>query len=131
MDDSNGRNESLDDLERDAERDRAKLAETVEVLRGRLGGDAGGLPGMLSSGARNYAARRRARVIKGAWRRVEEHPLQSVALAAGIAYPTVRIVTKIPAPILLLGAGVALVGRRDADRSEKKNEICHRDPRGC
>lgn len=123
MDEGNGRNGTLDELERDAERDRAQLAGTVEALRGRLGGGGGGLSGTLSAGARDYAAGRRADATQGILRRVEEHPLQTVALAAGIAYPLVRIVTKIPAPILMLGAGVALAGRGGSDRTQEHVEI--------
>ena len=113
MDENSTLNEPLDDLERDAERDRAKLAGTVEALRDRLGAGGGGPSGMLAAGARSYA-------VGGLRRRVEEHPLQSVALAAGIAYPLIRIVTKIPAPVLLLGAGVALAGRGGPDRAEDR-----------
>ena len=116
MDESNGAGAPLDDLERDAERDRARLAGTVEALRERLGGRAGGVSGMLTGGARHYASR-------GVLQRMEDHPLQSVALAAGIAYPLVRVVTKIPAPILLLGAGVAMAGRGGSAGSEERTEI--------
>jgi vacuolar-type H+-ATPase subunit H len=47
-------------------------------------------------------------------RRVRENPLQTVAIAAGLAYPVWRFVANIPAPILLMGAGLALnrVGAR-------------------
>ena len=123
MDEGNGRDETLDDLEREVERDRAELAGTVEALRGRLGTSGGGLTGALSAGARDYAATRRAGAVDSILRRVEEHPLQTVALAAGIAYPVVRIVTKIPAPILMLGAGVALAGRGGSDRTGGHVEI--------
>jgi gas vesicle protein len=42
--------------------------------------------------------------------------VQAVAVAAGLAYPAWRCIAKIPAPVLLLGAGVALgeVGARSA-----------------
>ena len=123
MDESNVGRAPLDDLERDAERDRARLAGTVEALRERLGGGAGGMSGMLTGGARHYASR-------GIRQRLEDHPLQSVALAAGIAYPLVRIVTKIPAPILLLGAGVAMAGRGGASGSEDEIEIVARPAGG-
>lgn len=124
MEERTSHNKALDDLERDAERDRAELAGTVEALRGRLGADGSGLSGMVSRQARGYVEDRRSAAIEGAWRRIEDHPLQAVALAAVVAYPVVRIVTKIPAPILLLGAGVALAGRGgpgkiDANQSDE------------
>ncbi|QDA36082.1 hypothetical protein E4191_18315 (plasmid) [Paracoccus liaowanqingii] len=111
MKEHTGQSKSLDDLERDAERDRAALAGSVAELQGRLGGDGGGLSGFVSNRARGYVEERRSAAVEGAWRRMEDHPLQTVAMAAVVAYPVVRIVTKIPAPILLLGAGVALTGR--------------------
>lgn len=104
-------NKALDDLERDAERDRAELADSVEALRGRLDGSGSGLSGMVADRARGYVEDRRSAAVEGVLGRIEDHPLQTVALAAMVAYPVVRIVTKIPAPVLLLGAGVALAGR--------------------
>ena len=93
---------SLDPLEAEVERDRADLLGTVEALRRRLsgGGDRGGFGRMA-----------RERASGGMMQRVQDHPLEMVALGTAVAYPVVRIVTKIPAPILLLGAGVALAGR--------------------
>ena len=108
MDTHEDRDGTLDGLERDAERDRARLAGTVEALRHRLAPGGGG----LGARARGYAT-------DGVLRRIEDHPLETVAIAAGVAYPVVRIVTKIPAPILLLGAGVALAGRGGPARDER------------
>ena len=99
---------SLDPLEAEVERDRADLLGTVEALRRRLSG--GGVRGDLGRAAREGAK-------AGVMQRVQDHPLETVALGAGLAYPLVRIVSKIPAPILLLGAGVALAGRGKAKES--------------
>jgi len=41
-------------------------------------------------------------------RKTRENPLQTVAVAAGLAYPAWRFLINIPAPILLVGAGLAL-----------------------
>jgi hypothetical protein len=41
-------------------------------------------------------------------RRARENPLPTVAVAAGVAYPVWRLLMKIPVPILLVGAGLAL-----------------------
>ncbi|MBA3325358.1 MAG: hypothetical protein H0T41_08895 [Rhodobacteraceae bacterium] len=91
---------------------------TVEALRGRFRSGGSSLSEALSTHAHGYAERKRSKAVEGIWRRMEDHPLQTVALAAGIAYPLVRVVTKIPAPILLLGTGVALAGRGGSGRSE-------------
>jgi hypothetical protein len=41
-------------------------------------------------------------------RKAREYPLQTVAVAAGLAYPAWRFLINIPAPVLLVGAGLAL-----------------------
>jgi hypothetical protein len=42
-------------------------------------------------------------------RKARDNPLQTVAIAAGLAYPAWRLLINIPAPILLVGAGLALI----------------------
>ena len=61
-------------------------------------------------------------MIAGVQQRMGDHPLETVALAAGVAYPIVRLVSKIPAPILMLGAGVALAGRGGSS-GERTEEV--------
>ena len=97
---------ALDPLEAEVERDRADLLSTVDALRRRLtsGGGGAGVGSAVGRAAREGAT-------AGLTQRMRDNPLQTVALGAGVAYPVVRIVSKIPAPILLLGAGVALAGR--------------------
>ena len=95
----------LDPLENKVERDRAELVGTVEALRARVGSTADGYkqrfsPDAMRDGATNYVLDK-----------VRTHPLQTVGLAAAAAYPVVRTIAKIPAPIMLIGAGVALAGR--------------------
>ena len=94
--------EALDPIEAEVERDRADLLGTVEALRRRLSGES------VRSG---LGRRAREGAASGVAQRVSDHPLETVAIGAAVAYPLVRIVSKIPAPILLLGAGVALAGR--------------------
>jgi hypothetical protein len=50
-------------------------------------------------------------------RRAHENPLQTVAVAAGLAYPAYRFLINIPAPILLVGAGLALTQMGGPPRS--------------
>lgn len=99
------REPGLDPMEDKVERDRAALVSTVETLRARVGATADGYrrrfsPEGMRDGANAYLAEQ-----------LRERPLQSVAVAAAAAYPVLRLVSKIPAPIMLLGAGVALAGR--------------------
>ena len=111
MSQRDSRDEDLDSIEREAERGRAELAGTLEALRGRVTGDGRsrrGSGGFMTGGVRG---------------RIEANPLQTVAIGAAAAYPLVRIVTKIPAPILLLGAGVALAGRGRSKSDERVDVV--------
>jgi len=84
-------NESLSELERRAETSRAELAQTVDALSNRVS------PSALKADVRSY---------------VRDNPLQAAAIAVGAAYPVWRMMGAIPAPLLLIGAGLAMA-RRD------------------
>lgn len=89
--------ESLTELERRAESTRAELAQTVDALHNRVS------PSALKADLRSY---------------VKENPLQAAAIAVGVAYPLWRMVAGMPAPVLLIGAGLAMTQRKSnaADR---------------
>ncbi|HEY0441921.1 MAG TPA: hypothetical protein VGD36_17790, partial [Xanthobacteraceae bacterium] len=57
-----------------------------------------------------YVRQTRGQLFETIERRARENPLQAVAIAAGLAYPALRILRSIPAPIFLIGAGIALAG---------------------
>jgi ElaB/YqjD/DUF883 family membrane-anchored ribosome-binding protein len=86
--------ESLSELERRAETTRAELAQTVDALHSRVS------PTAL-----------KADMMETIETRIRENPLQTMALAVGVAYPLWRIVGRIPAPVLLIGAGLAMARR--------------------
>jgi ElaB/YqjD/DUF883 family membrane-anchored ribosome-binding protein len=102
------RRASLSELERQAERTRADLIHTVDELHNRVS------PQAIKQEMRVYAREASQDLIHNLERRARENPLQTVAVAAGLAYPAWRFITNIPAPILLIGAGLALsqVGAR-------------------
>lgn len=102
MVDLNRREPSLSRLEQESEQTRARLAHTVEELRTRVS------PAALKQDAKDYLRHTREEFLDRMERRARENPLQAVAIAAGLAYPVWRIVRGIPAPILLIGAGLAL-----------------------
>lgn len=89
--------DSLSELERRAETTRAELAQTVDALHSRVS------PAAIRADVRNY---------------VRDNPLQAAAIAVGAAYPVWRLVGAIPAPVLLIGAGLTMArrtGSRGAD----------------
>jgi len=99
-----GDERSLSQLERQAEHTRANLIHTVDELHNRVS------PQAIKQEMRAYAQDASQDLLHNLERRARENPLQTVALAAGLAYPVWRFVANIPAPILLIGAGLALNG---------------------
>ena len=111
--------QSLSELERQAERTRAGLIQTVDELHDRVS------PQAIKQEMRAYARGASQDLMHNLERRARENPLQTVAVAAGLAYPAWRFIANIPAPILLIGAGLALsqVGARSAKDLEKTRLI--------
>jgi uncharacterized protein DUF3618 len=78
---------SLTQLRQDADEARNGLTHTIDELRART------TPG---------------RFMDQLVRSAQENPLQAVAIGAGIAYPLLRAARAIPAPVLMIGAGLFL-----------------------
>ncbi len=97
-------NEALHHLEQKAERTRADLISTVDELRQRASPDA------LKAGTAQYVPDARRGMLTNLRQEANENPLQAIAVGAGLAYPAWRILCNLPAPIFLIGAGVALAG---------------------
>jgi ElaB/YqjD/DUF883 family membrane-anchored ribosome-binding protein len=113
---TNGQFNSLDELERDAERTRQDLAHTVDELRSRISDTASDIrervsPAAIKQDVKDYVHQSGQQLYHTIESRARENPLQAVAIAAGLAYPIWRIVSSMPAPILLIGAGIALSSR--------------------
>jgi hypothetical protein len=89
------RTHGIEHLEEDAQRTREKLTNTVDTLRGRLTDAVS--PSVVTRDLQGYLVRK-----------VKENPLQAAGLAAGLAFPLTRLLSTMPAPILLVGAGIAL-----------------------
>lgn len=106
---SSGNGSSLSDLERQAETTRAELAQTVDELHSRVS------PSALKRDAKDYVRQTGQQVLHTIEERARDNPLAAVAVAAGLAFPLWRMVSRIPAPVLLIGAGVALSRRGSAD----------------
>jgi len=98
---ANMRDESLSELEREAEADRARLARTVDAIQERVS------PAAIKANVRDYARQQGENMLSRVENQFRENPLQTAAIAAGMAYPVVKMVTKMPVPLLRIGAGVA------------------------
>jgi lambda repressor-like predicted transcriptional regulator len=99
---TNGHGTSLAQLEREAARDREALVNTIEALQDRIS------PTAIKRDVQDYVRDKKEGILRSFEQRARENPLQTVAIAAVAAYPLWRIVTSIPAPLLLVGAGLAL-----------------------
>lgn len=87
----------LDQLERDAERSRALLTDTVDHLGEKL--------------SRNVsAAAIKEEIGEFLVRRANENPMLAVGAVAAVGYPLWRLLANMPLPVLLVGAGVAVSG---------------------
>jgi hypothetical protein len=98
-------------LERDAERNRAALIDTVGALQQRLS------PSVIKHDVQSYVRSKKNGFLDSLEQRARENPLQTVALAAGAAYPLWSVVIRIPVPLLLIGAGLALARHSGSDGS--------------
>jgi len=95
-------NQSMSALQREAEANRADLMHTVDSLQSRV------TPRALKDDITEYVRESGNNLLYDVERRIRDNPLQAAAIAAGLAFPLWRLVTSIPAPIVLIGAGIAL-----------------------
>ncbi len=107
----NGNGSSLSDLEREAETTRAELAQTVDELQNRVS------PQALKRDAKDYARQTSEQFLQTLETRARENPLAAVAVAAGLAFPLWRMAVNMPAPVLLIGAGLAMARRGSSGSS--------------
>ena len=104
---------SLDELRRETERNRAQLTATVERLSDRISGAVSETkerlsPESIKQEVKTYFRASGEEVFHTLQRKASENPLQAAAIGAGLALPLWGILKKIPAPILLVGAGLLL-----------------------
>src|SRR5215207_3341122 len=111
MDATEGHGRSLAQLERNAEHNRAALVDTIDALHSRLS------PKAIKEDVQEYVRDTGQGILRNLERRARDNPLQAAAVAAGIAYPLWRLVARIPMPILLMGAGLALTRRNQTPAS--------------
>jgi uncharacterized phage infection (PIP) family protein YhgE len=109
MDRANER--SLTDLKREAERTRAELTETVDQLRSKVSDSLTDFrerasPDAMKAEISGYIRTR----VDALMDRARENPLQTAAIGIGVAYTLLKIARSIPAPILMVGAGLYLLG---------------------
>jgi hypothetical protein len=110
---------SVDELRAQAEGTRARLTGTVGELRSQVADTATDLKERLSPGAiKNevveYVRESREQLWHKLEKKARDNPLQAVAVGAALAYPAIQLVRAMPAPLLLIGAGLLLSGSTGA-----------------
>jgi hypothetical protein len=123
-----GHERSLRDLRRDADRNRAEFTETVSELRAKVSDSVTDIrarlsPDAIKAEAADYVRSRGEMLLEKA----RENPLQAAAIGAGLAYPLLGIVRSIPAPVLMIGAGLFLLGSDTGQRARRKAGAMARD----
>ena len=104
---------SVAELRRDADRTRAHLTGTVEELRSQVADTATHVrdavsPATIKRQVKDYVRESSEDMLHSLQRRARENPLEAVAISAGIAFPLWNLLRAVPAPLLLIGAGLAL-----------------------
>ncbi len=106
---------SVSELRRESERTRAELTRTVGDLREKVGDTASEIkarvsPENIKQEIRGYVRESRESIMDSLQDKVRENPLQAVAVGAAVAYPLLGLLRAIPAPLLLVGAGLWFAG---------------------
>ena len=104
---------SVQALRAEAEANRARLTGTVEDLRAQMTDTATELKDRLSPSAikaevTDYVRDSRDQLWNKLEQKARDNPLQAVAVGAAIAYPAFQLLRSMPAPLLLVGAGLLL-----------------------
>ena len=108
---------SVEELRQRSEATRAELAETVGVLREKVSDTASELktlvsPSHIKQEIKAYVREGRESLMQSLERKARENPLQAAAVGAAFAYPAWGLLRAIPAPLLLIGAGLWLTSSK-------------------
>jgi len=104
---------SVHALRAEAETTRARLTHTVGDLRTQVSDTATDLkerlsPSALKAEVSDYVRDSRDQLWHSIEQKARDNPLQAVAVGAVLAYPALQLIRALPAPLLLVGAGLLL-----------------------
>ena len=116
MSDASDEDRTMRQLEREAERNRAELVNTVEELRERV------TPAQVKEDVKQYATQTGQHFAVNIVEKARENPLQAAAVAALVGYPVWHMLRSIPVPVMLLGAGALLAGRLTGTSSRSSSD---------
>jgi len=120
---------SLQELKREAEQTRAGLTHTVEELRSSVTETAQEIrerasPAAIKAEVSHYIRSRGEQLLDEMTAAARKNPLQAVAVGATVGYPLLRLARSIPAPVLMIGAGLFLAGTKTGrDATQKASDV--------
>ena len=112
-----GETRSLHQIKRETEATRAGLTNTVDQLRSTVTDTATELrdrfrPEAIKAEVSDYFRSHGEKLVSDVKDAARRNPMQAVAVGASVAYPLLRLVRAIPAPILMIGAGLFFAGSK-------------------
>jgi ElaB/YqjD/DUF883 family membrane-anchored ribosome-binding protein len=116
-----GNERTLNQLKHDAAKSRMDLTNTVDELKSKVTSAVDDIrdrisPDSIKAAAGDYFRSRGDQLVQKA----RENPLQAAAVGVGLAYPVMRILRTIPAPVLMIGAGLFLMGSKSGKKITHK-----------
>jgi hypothetical protein len=116
-----GHETSLNQLKHDAAKNRANLTRSVDELKSKVSTTVDDIrerisPDSIKAAAGDYFRSRGEELVDKA----RENPLQAAAIGLGLAYPVMGVLRAIPAPVLMIGAGLFLMGSKSGKQITQK-----------
>ena len=116
---------SLQQIKRETEQTRAGLTDTVEQLKTSVADTASEIrqrisPESIKAEVSGYIKSRGEQLVNDVTAAARKNPMQAVAVGASLAYPLFRLARSIPAPVLMLGAGLFLAGSKTGQGATQK-----------
>ena len=116
---------SLQQIKRETEQTRAGLTNTVEQLKTSVADTASEIrqrisPDAIKAEVSDYIKSRGEQLVNDVTSAARKNPMQAVAVGATLAYPLFRLARAIPAPVLMVGAGLFLAGSKTGQTVTQK-----------
>jgi hypothetical protein len=114
--------QSVDELRRESERNRAELAATVDRLKQGIFDTTRDLRHMVSpqhvkSEVSDYVSDKAQGWVEGLKQQALDNPMRAVAAGTAVALPLLRLARGVPMPLLMIAAGLALTSKTARDRA--------------
>jgi ElaB/YqjD/DUF883 family membrane-anchored ribosome-binding protein len=105
------------ELRRESERTRAELSQTIEALKTKITDTASDIrqkasPESIKAEVSDYVAEKGRHWMDNLKQQAMDNPIQTMAAAAAVAVPALKLARAVPIPLWLIGVGFALASPR-------------------